>query len=137
LIGLVCLVWGADGEKSATGGNRATLGWFIWLVWFVWSIWFVSIFCSSHQMNQINKNNQRNQNNQLNQLIAASGISHHPAGEKIDRQMEMIHPLSVDSQFSSTGSEVGLFAGCGLGFTAVGSADAAGVVTVGLGAGSV
>ena len=73
----------------------------------------------------------------MNQLIAASGISHHPAGEKIDRQMEMIHPLSVDSQFRSTGSEVCLFAGCDLGFAAVGSADAAGVVTVGLGAGSV
>ena len=51
--------------------------------------------------------------------------------------MEMIHPLSIDSQFSSTGSEVGLFAGCGVGFAAVGSADAAGVVTVGLGAESV
>ena len=101
------------------------------------SIWSVSIFCSSHQMNQINKNNQRNQNNQLNQPIAAGGISHHPAGEKIDRQMEMIHPLSVDSQFPSTGSEVGLFAGCGLGFAAVGFGGAAGVVTVGLGAGSV
>ena len=95
------------------------------------SIWSVSIFCSSHQMNQIN------QNNQLNHLIAASGISHHPAGEKTDRQMEMIHPLSIDSQFSSTGSEVGLFAGCGLGFAAVGFGGAAGVVTVGLGAGSV
>jgi hypothetical protein len=75
--------------------------------------------------------------NQLNQLIAASGISHHPAGEKTDRQMEMIHPLSVDSQFSSTGSEVGLFADCGLGFAAVGFGGAAGFVTVGLGAGSV
>jgi hypothetical protein len=62
--------------------------------------------------------------NQMNQLIAASGIFHHPAGEKIDRQMEMIHSLSIDSQSSSTGSEVCLFAGCG-------------VVTVDLGAGSV
>ena len=77
------------------------------------------------------------QTNQMNQLIAAGVISHHPAGEKTDRQMEMIHPLSVDSQFSSTGSEVGLFAGCGLGFAAVGFGGAAGVVTVGLGAGSV
>ena len=73
----------------------------------------------------------------MNQLIAASGISHHPAGEKIDRQMEMTHPLSIDSQFSSTGSEVGLFAGCGVGFAAVRFGGAAGVVTVGLGAGSV
>ena len=81
--------------------------------------------------------NQTDQINQLSQLIAASGISHHPAGEKIDRQMEMIHPLSIDSQFSSTGSEVGLFAACGLGFAAVGFGGAAGVVTVGLGAGSV
>ena len=73
----------------------------------------------------------------MSQLIAASGISHHPTGEKIDRQMEVIHPLSIDSQFSSTGLEVGLFAGCGLGFTGVGFGGAAGVVTVGLGAGSV
>ena len=90
----------------------------------------LSIQCRS-QRNQINEIDQ------INQLIAASGIFHHSAGEKIDRQMEMIHPLSIDSQFSSTGSEVGLFAGCGVGFAAVGSADAAGVVTVGLGAGSV
>ena len=75
--------------------------------------------------------------NQMNQLITASGIFHHPAGEKIDRQMEMTHPLSIDSQFSSTGSEVGLFAGCGVGFAAVRFGGAAGVVTVGLGAGSV
>ena len=80
---------------------------------------------------------QRNQINQMNQLIAASGIFHHSAGETIDRQMEMIHLLSMDSQFSSTGLEVGLFAGCEVGFAAVGSADAAGVVTIGLGAGSV
>ena len=88
-------------------------------------------------MNKRDETDQIDQINQLNQLIAASGISHHSAGEKIDRQMETIHPLSIDSQFSSTGSEVGLFAGCGVGFAAVGSADAAGVVTVGLGAGSV
>jgi hypothetical protein len=91
------------------------------------------LFCwpdrKANQRNQRDQKDQRNQMNQINQLIAASGISHHPAGEKIDRQMEMIHPLSIDSQFSSTGSEVGLFAGCGLGF--------AGVVTVGLGARSV
>jgi hypothetical protein len=73
----------------------------------------------------------------MNQLIAVSGISPHPAGEKIDRQREMAHPLSIDSQSSSTGLEVGLFAGCGFGFAAVGSADVAGVVTVGLEAGSV
>jgi hypothetical protein len=73
----------------------------------------------------------------MNQLIAASGIFHHSAGEKIDRQREMTHPLSIDSQSSSTGSEVCLFAGCGVGFAAVGSADAAGVVTIGLEAGSV
>ena len=91
----------------------------------------LSIQCRS-QRNQINEIDQINQ---LNQLIAASGIFHHSAGEKIDRQMEMIHPLSMDSQFSSTGLEVGLFAGCGVWFAAVGSADAAGVVTVGLGEG--
>jgi hypothetical protein len=78
-----------------------------------------------------------NQINQLNRLIAASGISHHPAGEKIDRQMEMTHPLSIDSQSSSTGSEVGLFAGCRGGFAGVGFGGAAGVVTAGLGAGFV
>ena len=55
----------------------------------------------------------------MNQLIAASGIFHHPAGEKIDRQREMAHPLSIDSQSSSTGLEVCLFAGCGFGFAAV------------------
>ena len=49
----------------------------------------------------------------------------------------MTHPLSKDSQRPSTGSEVCLFAGCGFGFAAIGSADAAGVVTVGLGVGSV
>ena len=48
----------------------------------------------------------------------------------------MTHPLSVASQPSSNGSVVCLFAGCGFGFAAVGSADVAGVVTVGLGAGS-
>jgi hypothetical protein len=73
----------------------------------------------------------------MNQLIAASGIFHHSAGEKIDRQREMTHPLSIDSQSSSTGSEVCLFAGCGVGFAAVGFGGAAGVVTIGLEAGSV
>ena len=81
--------------------------------------------------------NEIDQISQMNRLIAASGISHHPAGEKIDRQMETIHPLSIDSQFSWTGSEVGLFAGCGVGFAGVGFGGAAGLVTVGLGAGSV
>ena len=93
----------------------------------------LSIQCRS-QRNQINEIDQINQ---LNQLIAASGNFHHSAGEKIDRQMEMIHPLSIDSQSALTGSEVGLFAGCGVGFAAVGFGGAAGVVTVGLGAGSV
>ena len=51
--------------------------------------------------------------------------------EKIDCKKLMIHPLSMDSQSSSAGSVVGLFAGCGFGFTAFGSA---GAVTVGLGA---
>jgi hypothetical protein len=75
--------------------------------------------------------------NQLNQLIAASGIFHHPAGDMIDRQREMTHPLSIDSQSSWTGSEGCLFAGCGVGFAAVGFGGAAGVVTVGLVAGTV
>jgi hypothetical protein len=89
------------------------------------------------QTHQANQRDQTHKRNQINQLIAASGIFHHPAGEKIDRQREMAHPLSIDSQSSSTGSEVCLFAGCGFGFAAVGFADVAGVVTVGLGAGSV
>jgi len=44
--------------------------------------------------------------------------------------------LSIESQLSSTGSEVCLFAGFGVGFAAVGFAGAAGVITVGLGAGT-
>ena len=49
----------------------------------------------------------------------------------------MTHPLSIDSQSSSTGSDGCLFALCGFGFAAVGPTDDSGVVTVGLGAGSV
>lgn len=56
--------------------------------------------------------------------------------EKIECQKAMTHPLIVDSQSSSTGSDVCLFAGCGFGFTAVGSVGVAGVVTVGLGTGA-
>src|SRR5262245_44239663 len=49
--------------------------------------------------------------------------------EKIDCQKAMIHPLSTDSQSSSTGSVEGLFTGGGFGVTAFGSA---GAVTGGL-----
>ena len=56
--------------------------------------------------------------------------------EKSDCQKEMTHPLSMDSQSPSTGSEVCLFDGCGFGLPAVGSADAADVATVGLEQGS-
>jgi len=49
----------------------------------------------------------------------------------------MTHSLNQDSQSSSTGSGICLFAGCcGVGFAAGGVAGAAWAVTVGLGAGS-
>lgn len=65
--------------------------------------------------------------------LAAAVFANHTNYEKIDCQKEMTHPLSMDSQSSSIGSEVCLLAGCGFGLTSVGYS---GVVTVGLEPGS-
>ena len=68
-------------------------------------------------------------------IAADKGFSDLATG-KIDRQMEMAHPLSMDSQSSSAGSVVCLFAGGNFESAAVAPSDADGAVTVGLGVGS-